>query len=208
MHDRVSQGNILADYHVHSRFSPDANDAMDRMCWHALRSGFKEIAFTEHMEWNPDWDGNLNLNAYIEAIQINKERYAPEGLKVLSGIEIGNPHNYPDHVITLLAANHFDIVIGSMHWLQGINIHLEDCFIGRDPTDVYTEYYLENTKMSQCCEFDILAHVDRIFWPGWRLGLLPNIGQFESVIRLMLSSLADWWQSLELNTKYLTLSPD
>ena len=36
----------LADYHVHSRISPDASASMQEMAEAALRLGFQEICFT------------------------------------------------------------------------------------------------------------------------------------------------------------------
>ena len=130
--------NILSDYHMHSTFGPDSSDSLDQMCRHALRNGFKQIAFTEHQEWHPEWKGTLNIPAYFEAIHEIKERYASQGLMVYSGVEIGNPHDHPDDVSAFLIGNQFDVVIASLHWLRGNNIHLERCFIGRNPMDVYT----------------------------------------------------------------------
>ena len=40
----------LADYHVHSRISPDASASMQEMAEAAIRLGFQEICFTDHVE--------------------------------------------------------------------------------------------------------------------------------------------------------------
>ncbi len=40
----------LADYHLHSRVSPDANFSMTEMAEAALAAGMDEICFTDHME--------------------------------------------------------------------------------------------------------------------------------------------------------------
>ena len=40
----------LADYHVHSRVSPDASASMQEMAEAAIRLGFQEICFTDHVE--------------------------------------------------------------------------------------------------------------------------------------------------------------
>ena len=198
-------GSILTDYHMHSTFSPDAADSLDQMCQHALQTGFKEIAFTEHLEWHPEWRGTLNLDAYLKAIRFAGKKYSSQGLKVFAGIEVGNPHEYPDQATAFFLNQDFDIILASLHWLRGVNIHLKECFVGRDPTDVYTEYFLEIRRMSECCDFDVLAHFDRIFHTGWLAGMLPNLGQLESVIRSTLATLAGNNQILELNTKLFHL---
>jgi histidinol-phosphatase (PHP family) len=205
--NQLNGGSILTDYHMHSTFSPDAKNTLDEMCQHAIQIGFTEIAFTEHYEWHPDWQGNLAVEAYFEEIARVKEQYAQQGLKVYAGIELGNPHLNPEEASDLLQCYQFDVVLASLHWLRGTNIHLKKCFLGRNPTDVYAEYFLEIKRMSECCDFDILAHFDRLFWPGWMLGELPNLGRLETIIRTTLEVLAANHQILELNTKLLPLSP-
>jgi histidinol-phosphatase (PHP family) len=199
--------NILTDYHMHSTFSPDANTSLNQMCLHAIQIGFKEIAFTEHVEWHPDWHGSLDVEAYLSAVRMAKERYARKGLEIYAGVEVGNPHDYPDQASDIFLNPEFDVIIASLHWLRGVNIHLVDCFIGRDPVDVFVEYFLEIRRMSECCDFDILAHFDRIFFAGWKLGLLPDLGQLESVIRSAFAVMAEHGQVLELNTKLYGLMP-
>ena len=40
----------LADYHVHSRVSPDASASMTALAEAAIRLGFQELCFTDHVE--------------------------------------------------------------------------------------------------------------------------------------------------------------
>ena len=46
----------LADYHVHSRVSPDASASMAEMAEAAIRQGLHELCFTDHVE--PIWFGS------------------------------------------------------------------------------------------------------------------------------------------------------
>jgi histidinol-phosphatase (PHP family) len=192
---------------MHSTFSPDASDSLDRMCQHALHIGFKEIAFTEHVEWHPDWEGTLDTNDYLQAVQTVKNDYAQKGLKVFAGVEVGNPHDYPEQAAQVFNNPQFDVIIAALHWLNGANIHMSDCFVGRDPIDVYVEYFHEIRRMSECCDFDILAHFDRIFLTGRMLGYLPDLGKLESDIRPAFKALANNGQILELNTKLFSQMP-
>ena len=46
----------LADYHTHTRFSPDGSATMTEMAQAALDAGMDEICFTDHVEplvWAP-----------------------------------------------------------------------------------------------------------------------------------------------------------
>ena len=69
------QDNYLTDYHLHSTFSPDAQNSLEEMCQHALKVGFKEIAFTEHMEWQPDWRERFDVTTYLKWIADVKTRF-------------------------------------------------------------------------------------------------------------------------------------
>ena len=40
----------LADYHTHSRVSPDANTSMADMAEAAIKAGLDELCFTDHVE--------------------------------------------------------------------------------------------------------------------------------------------------------------
>ncbi|MFN2237169.1 MAG: histidinol-phosphatase HisJ family protein [Anaerolineales bacterium] len=199
--------NILTDYHMHSTYSPDASDSLDQMCQHALRIGFKEIAFTEHVEWHPDWKGRLDTKAYLQSVRSVKKKYAQKGLKVFAGVEVGNPHDYPEQAAQVFDNTQFEVIIAALHWLNGDNIHLPECFTGKDPLDVYDEYFREIRRMSECCDFDILAHFDRIFLTGRMLGYLPDLRKLEPVIRTTFRFVAAKGQILELNTKLFSHMP-
>ena len=40
----------LADYHLHSRISPDAGDSMTALAEAAVEAGLDELCFTDHLE--------------------------------------------------------------------------------------------------------------------------------------------------------------
>ena len=40
----------LADYHTHSRISPDAGASMTALAEAAVRAGLDELCFTDHVE--------------------------------------------------------------------------------------------------------------------------------------------------------------
>ena len=46
----MSVQHYLADYHTHSRISPDARHSMTEMAAAAAEAGLDEICFTDHVE--------------------------------------------------------------------------------------------------------------------------------------------------------------
>ena len=43
---------ILGDYHVHSAFSADSSEAMERMVEQGMQLGLQHICFTDHMDYD------------------------------------------------------------------------------------------------------------------------------------------------------------
>lgn len=200
---------IITDYHMHSTFSVDGQDTIEAMCWRALSLGLKEIAITEHAEWHPLWHGNeLEIDAYFDEINRLRVEFAPRGLTLLSGVELGNPHEFQAQANALVGNHPFDVRIASLHWLYGKNIHDAACFAGRDPMDVYADYFSALGHMTaDFSAIDVVAHFDRILWRGALLGATFHPHRLESVIRDALATIAWRDLALELNTKFLSLSP-
>jgi histidinol-phosphatase (PHP family) len=201
---------ILTDYHMHSIFSPDGNHSPQELCRQALAYGLKEIAITEHAEWHPSMRHKSLPDAagYFEAIERCRAEFGPLGLTVYAGVELGNPHLYPAEVGALLREYPFEVKLGSLHWLYGQNIHDTICFTGREPNNVYADYFVELGRMVQHSEFDIVSHFDRILLRGTLLGLPFNLAKLEPVIRETMGLIAQSGRALELNTTYVTLKPN
>jgi histidinol-phosphatase (PHP family) len=102
----------------------------------------------------------------------------------------------------------FDIVIASLHWLNGKNIHLENCFFHLKPDEVYAEYFAELGQMATNFDFDVVAHFDRIIWRGTLLGATFDPWRHEPIIQEALVKIARYGRALELNTRYLTHDPN
>lgn len=205
----MNYSTLTTDYHMHSTFSPDGDHSPEMMCRQALDLGLTEIALTEHAEWHPAAQiyGFPRVEAYFEAIDQCRAKFEPQGLTVRAGVELGNPHMFANQALALLAEYPFDLVIGSLHWLNDQNIHEAICFAGRQPDEVYTAYFNELAQMAMNFDFDIVAHFDRILWRGTLLGHTFDPFRLESTIREALSTIAHYGRALELNTAFLTHQP-
>jgi histidinol-phosphatase (PHP family) len=206
----MSNSLITTDYHIHSTFSPDGRHSPAEICQRALEQGLTEIALTEHAEWSPDWQGPAfaRPDAYFAAIAHCRAKFEPLGLTVYSGIELGNPHENLAEASALVSVYPFDVVLGSLHWLHGENIHLADCFARRPADEVYADYFTELGRMSATFNLDIVTHFDRILWQGALLGATFDPWRLESVIQDTLATIARRGQALELNTRFLNHTPN
>jgi histidinol-phosphatase (PHP family) len=200
---------ITTDYHMHSTFSVDGQDSIEALCWRALALGLTEIAVTEHAEWHNRWHGSeLDATGYLAEIDRLRAEFAPRGLALYSGVELGNPHDFQRQAAALLAGNLFEVRIASLHWLYGENIHDASCFAGRDPMDVYADYFSALGHMAaDFSAIDVVGHFDRILWRGTMLGAPFRPQMLAGIIRDSLATIAWRGLALELNTRLLNQTP-
>lgn len=216
---------FAADSHVHTQWSWDAaNGAMVESCQRAIELGVPAIAFTEHVDhtvWNvamervaPDHplallaqDGQLHPPAfdalgYLAMAAECRDRF-PE-LRILTGLELGEPHRHGPQVAQVLAAGDFDRLLGSVHSLADGHGFTEPAALFRDhdPAQVVRAYLAEVAElMSSDAPCQVLAHVDYPVrhWPAAAREFDP--GAFEDEFRHVLRVTAESGRALEVNTR-------
>ena len=212
---------VPADNHVHSEWSYDTTDqaSMTGACERALYVGVPAIAFTEHLDftrWGPGDPGRargleprhrsriapLDVTGYLAAIEDCRQRF-PD-LRILSGVETGEPHLFAASASAVVGHGRFDRILGSLHAVpaRGHLAGLPAMFGMYGPDEVLRRYFAELLKLVQGSDlFQVLAHLDfpRRYWP-------PSAGpyqekEFEEEYRAVLRALADSDRALEVNTK-------
>lgn len=222
----VTQVTLPADSHVHSEFSWDtAVGDMEGSCARAVEIGLPAIAFTEHLDhtrWrldlsNPwivehqaplaDADGFLtppafDAGGYLAAIDRCRDLFP--GLRILSGLELGEPHRHAGPVSRVLATGRYDRVLGSVHTLtdRGAFTDVGGVFAHRDPYAVVRDYLAEvAAMMSTSGIFAVLTHIDYPVraWPVGRPPFDPAVVADD--FRDTLEAVAQSGRALELNTR-------
>jgi len=220
--------SLPPDGHVHSEWSWDATaGSMELSCARASALGLPAIAFTEHVdhtvwsvdpedleELDPDHaavttsdpDGQLkpppfDVEGYLESVDRCRDLF-PD-LRVLSGLEVGEPHWHADSVRRVLGAGTFDRVLGSLHCLPDGDLFREPpgLYRHRHPVQVVREYLLEVAVLvANSDAFAVLGHIDYPIrhWPS-------ELGPFdpedvEDEFRHALSATAQSGRALEINT--------
>jgi histidinol-phosphatase (PHP family) len=222
---RDNRQMLPPDGHVHSEWSWDASDgAMERTCARAVEIGLPSVAFTEHADFTP-WtllagglpagmraevtsDGVLippvfDADGYLECIQRCRDLF-PE-LRILSGVELSEPHWHTHQAAKLLDLGSFDRVLGSVHCMQTGDtrfLEIADAYQEHSAADVVRRYLAESTRMIKGSDvFAVLAHVDYAV-RSWPSGAGPyDPGVFEADYRDLLGALASTSRALEVNTK-------
>lgn len=232
----VASHQLPADNHVHTQWSWDARaGSMFRSCERAIEIGLPAIAFTEHFDltrWvTPDEvTATLTVHAdlvdpqgYFNSPPLDVEGYQAEleecrsrfpELRIVSGVELGEPHWFRGQVADLLSAADFERVLGSQHsflvdgepWIVSdlVGPSAPD---GWSPSDIVRAHLLETADLIRSCdEFGVLAHVDYAVRHWTEDANRFPFEQFEEEFRLVLETLADSDRVLEVNT-VLPMSP-
>lgn len=214
------------DSHVHSQWSWDApRGSMEQSCARARALGLPAIAFTEHVDhtvWTVDLDaiaGNDHLlsftspeglvtppafdaHGYLEAVERCRDQF-PD-LRILSGLELGEPHLHTAAVAQVIGAGPYDRVLGSLHCLPDGDAFTEpgELFGRRAAADVVREY-LEDVALMVADDgtFSVLAHIDYPVrsWPEGDVGPFDP-EDFEEEFRHALGVAAAAGKALEINT--------
>lgn len=208
---------FLADSHVHTKFSADAQDNMFDMCRAAIDKGLGHICFTEHVDNNPFDDSYhyFDYDNYSDAIKRAREKFGDK-IDVLSGIEFGEPHIYKKEFENIIRKE-FDVVMAGIHYVgkDKIGLHWVNgtCNFDKSLLKNYTndrifhEYYEELLQVVKLGGFDVLAHFDN------PKRYLKESGHEEELIGEIASELVNAGIAIEINTSplrrgYHECSPD
>lgn len=215
-----------ADGHVHTEFSWDAPDgSMERTCARAVQLGLPAVAFTEHVDysrWTVDEvvlersplrreltgpDGvlvppELDQEGYLATVQRCRELFP--SLRIISGVELGEPHWNAVPVAKLLGTGHYERVLGSLHALpvDGHVVEANALYRQRPAVEVLRLYLAEIAELiTRTDAFAVLAHLDYAV-RGWPVEAGPfDLHAFEDEFRYVLRALAATDRTLEVNTR-------
>ncbi|MDI6709857.1 MAG: histidinol-phosphatase HisJ family protein [Bacillota bacterium] len=153
----------MFDYHVHTRFSPDARMSMLAACRRALEIGLTEISFTDHLDYyypgSPlKWE--FEYRDYAREIERCAES-AGGGLRVLKAVELGLHPAANERNAAFIKTHAFDFVIGSVHIVGDKDLDNGRFFVGRSLGEA-GRLYLEavNRNVRAFPHFNVLGHAD------------------------------------------------
>ena len=143
----------MIDYHLHSLFSKDGKEKMYDMCHAAKQAGMKYIAITDHL----DYDDLLPVNWEIKDITgpegylatVNRMRDEFPMLDITLGVEAGYTPSGQKTVIEKIGLIKPDFVIGSLHFIDGLDVYDGIFFEGKTKQQAYGYYFeklLESIK--------------------------------------------------------------
>lgn len=157
----------LADYHVHSRISPDASASMQEMAEAAIRLGFQEICFTDHVEpirfGTTEPRGAYDWDPMIAEFRAARTAVG-DRITLRLGAELGDAVWGIRRMESMLAeAPPLDFLIGSIHTLsekmEGRDLYFLTPRDEQEARDCLADYLGQVRKLAEWGRFQVLGHL-------------------------------------------------
>ena len=191
----------MFDFHMHTFVSYDGRATAAQMLAAAEVAGLREICFTDHLDYDPLVPQNVltfDTAQYNAAYTDLTHPY----IKIRRGMEFGM---LPDNCRTLkadLERRHFDFVLGSVHFVDGLDIYKPKFWrgISIDAAEVrFLEQTLECVKSHD--DFDVLGHLTYITKVRSNPVKRPVVYErYRELVDEILRVLAQKGKGLEVNT--------
>lgn len=194
---------FYADYHMHTNFSSDSDANIEDMIETAISLGLKEIAITDHLDYqypDPEFPFLLDYDAYSQKIAQMQEKYS-EKIIIRKGIEFGLQAHVKKETDAFYQNGTFDFVIGSTHCVKGLELYGNSFYQGKTQHDAYLEYFEDlynNVKIYN--SFDVYGHIDYVNRYGDYNNRNLNYTEFQEIIDEILKLLIQKGKGIEINT--------
>lgn len=160
------RGEVVFDYHVHSDCSIDCNEPMAATCAAAIAGGLTEIAFTDHVDFEPadPSTGYYDAERYFAELEAVQAEFG-DRLTILAGAEVDFNTRRAHQAERFIAQHPFDVVIGSVHFFVPAGggeteMIYPEIFMGRTSDEVYRAYLDQIREAAATGWFDTIGHMD------------------------------------------------
>lgn len=193
---------MFFDTHLHTNFSGDSKAPASAQIQQAIVLGMKEICITDHHDYGVDSPVNftLDIESYLPYMARMQQEYASQ-IRVNVGIELGLQCHLSDYLENLVQTFQFDFIIGSCHFIDGIDPYYPEFFRGRTEREAYERFFestLERVKLLDC--FDSLGHLDYVVRYGPNQNREFSYASYRECIDPILKTLVEKGKGLECNT--------
>lgn len=152
---------MIIDTHTHSHYSPDASSDLKDMIQSAVNKGVDVYGITDHCDIIK-FDEVDYFKLMTECANEVKEIQKTTPIKLLTGLELGEPTIDLSLADKIISSYDFDCIIGSLHAVTGQKDFYwseYDKMTDDDINNLLSMYYDEVLKLVEWNGQDILAHL-------------------------------------------------
>ena len=151
----------MHDMHVHTLRSADSGEVIPAYIQKAGEIGVNTICFTDHVDVNPHDMGYEYFDPEKYWTDYERSLEQAGAVKLLSGMEFGEPYLYPRE-FKALCGQPFDFIIGSVHYPEKYShLFFSELITGGIPAeDCYESYWDSVHNCVAAGGFDCLGHLD------------------------------------------------
>jgi histidinol-phosphatase (PHP family) len=201
---------LKADCHLHSSYSGDSDEPMEKMILRAIELGLTQMCFTEHMDMNfpvtattPEGFFFLDTEAYQAELSLLKEKYAKQ-IKIFFGVELGTALDLIPDLYQYAKSYDFDFVIASSHLANGKDPYQPEFFEGRSDREAFREYFEAiRDNLMKFSDFDVYAHLDYVVRHGKNKDRDYVFSEYSEIFEDILTVLVNNGKGIEINTAAL-----
>ncbi len=194
----------MIDYHIHTKRCGHATGEMNEYVEQAIRLGFEEIGFSDHLPFfhkrDPGYTMALEeLSGYVEEVGVLRKRYPQIRIKL--GIEADYFPGLEKKTEELLRSHPFDYVLGSVHFIDGWGFDIpekKESWKGKDVDETYRRYFRLLRESAELPFFDVIGHTDLVKKFGHRAS-----DSLEKEIEETALKFKETHRSVEINTSGL-----
>lgn len=195
----------LITMHTHSTFCGHAYSTLDEMVQAASEAGITALAATEHYPLSPAFKEysfasmpSARLAEYADAVRSIRKRYPR--MQILLGCELDWLGDWEDRGITPESFAEYDIVLGSVHFIDGWLFNSSRCkerWSDVDPDDIWERYVdLWCEAATSPMPYTVMAHPDVIK----KFGYYPDRAKLQDMYDRMAQAAASGGRMIEVNT--------
>ena len=214
---------MYADYHIHTEFSDDSREPMEKQIEKAIELGLQEICFTDHVDYGikKDWEegniewregdgvsyadakdplANVDYPAYFDKIGRMKEIYG-DRIRIRQGLEFGvQTITIPQYEkLWNRYGGQLDFALLSIHQVDNKEFWTQDFQRGRTQKEYNEKYYEEILQVIRKFKhYSVLAHLDLIIRYD-KNGVYP-FSEVKDLIAEILKTAIEDGKGIEINT--------
>jgi len=202
----------LVDYHIHTIFSCDSLLEPEMVCNRAVELGFDEIAFTEHLDFDPQDEGygHYDYESITEKIVELTDLFQGR-LIIKKGVEVTYQREREDKIRGFLNDKDYDFVIGSIHLIGDVDVSQDEgtkeFFRSMDRREAYLSYFKVTKNLVNSSIFDCIGHFEMIRRYALKYTEDYSYDEFGEQVDEILESIVRQGATLEVNTSGIRHEP-